>query len=244
VREAAPRKIAARSAAAAALLGLCLGLAACGGSSKTESAATTSTSAVQGGTTGGEGATTARQKARPNGVAAKRHRAGSSGHRGAIPAKLREEAGRAAPFLVSGGDNSVPVYGSEGLSAQKAEATKALAGYLIAREEGNWARACSLMGASVRGQVRVLAEASGAKRPHGCVQSYGSLAKNNPPRERKNVLVGSLAAFRVKGDKAFALFYGPHRQQFMMPMVREAGRWKVSQSIPIAYPIGAPVRGG
>jgi hypothetical protein len=50
-----------------------------------------------------------------------------------------------------------------------------------------------------------------------------------------------LAALRVKGDKAFALFYGPHAQQYMMPMVREGGAWKVTQLAPMAYPpAGSP----
>ncbi len=118
----------------------------------------------------------------------------------------------------------------------------ALAAYLSAREAQDWGRACSLMGTTVRRQLGVLAEASGGKTG-SCIQSYRTVSKYGSKRERADVLSGPLAAFRVKGQKGFALFYGPARQQFMMPMVREAGSWKVSQSIPIAYPIGAPVGG-
>ena len=63
------------------------------------------------------------------------------------------------------------------------------------------------------------------------------------PEEKSNPLRSGLAAFRVEGDKAFALFYGPHRQQYMMPMVHERGSWKVNQLDPVTYPPGsAPVR--
>ncbi|HVC08284.1 MAG TPA: hypothetical protein VND98_11975 [Solirubrobacterales bacterium] len=54
---------------------------------------------------------------------------------------------------------------------------------------------------------------------------------------------GKLAAFRVEWEKAFARFYGPHRQQYMIPIVSEGGQWKINQVAPVAYPIGAPVRG-
>jgi hypothetical protein len=151
--------------------------------------------------------------------------------------------GGAQAFLQAGADNSIPEYGSEGPRLEKAQATKVLSGYLRARENEDWAVACSLMGTTVRGQVKFLAKASGGKAG-SCVDALAALAKFSPPRDRVNVLTGPVAAFRVKRDHGFALFYGPHRRQFMMPMVREAGRWKVSQSIPVAYPIGAPVEGG
>jgi hypothetical protein len=57
---------------------------------------------------------------------------------------------------------------------------------------------------------------------------------------RANPLSGGLAAFRVKSPHAFALFYGPHNQQYMMPMASESGEWKVNQLDPIPWPIGAP----
>jgi hypothetical protein len=216
-------KLSKPSSAAAALLLLGL-LGGCGGSSPSAPSTGTTTSVPE---------------------AARPQAPGSGGKAGEeeASAKLKEQAGKAAPFLAPGADNSIPTYGSQGSGSQQGEAQAALAAYLKAREAGRWGRACALMGTSVRGQVRVLAEASGRRAPQ-CSAALVLLAKYNPPRERKNILIGSLAAFRVKGNRGFALFHGPHRQQFMMPMVREGGAWKVSQSIPVAYPVGAPVRGG
>jgi hypothetical protein len=159
-----------------------------------------------------------------------------------LPAKLKEQAGKATPFLVIGADNSIPTYGSEGSGSQKREAQAGLSNYLKAWEGEEWGKACALMGATSQRQLRLLAEGSGREAPN-CPAAFAALAKYNPARQRKVVLVGSLSAFRVKGNKGFALFYGPHRQQFMMPMVREGGAWKVSQSIALAYPIGAPLKG-
>ncbi len=38
--------------------------------------------------------------------------------------------------------------------------------------------------------------------------------------------------------KTDPLFYGPKRQQYMMPMVSEGGAWKVNQIAPLPYPVG------
>ncbi len=216
-----------RSAAGAALLIICLGFSACGGSSGQASSAATTAAAP--GSIGTAPTTQRRARGGGEGAAANPH---------THQPKLRTGA---AAFIQSGADNSIPEYGSEGSGSEKAEAATALASYLSARQAQEWGRACSFMGATVRRQLGVLAVASGGKAGD-CVHSYGVVSKYGSKRERANVFSGTLAAFRVKGEKGFALFYGPARQQFMMPMVREAGRWKVSQSIPIAYPIGAPVR--
>jgi len=49
-----------------------------------------------------------------------------------------------------------------------------------------------------------------------------------------------VAALRVKGKGAFALFHGPNASKYVMPMVNEGGAWKMSQLAPVAYPLGAP----
>jgi hypothetical protein len=52
-------------------------------------------------------------------------------------------------------------------------------------------------------------------------------------------LTAGLLSLRVHGAHAFALFYGPGHQQYIVPMNREAGAWRPTQLTPIAYPPGA-----
>jgi hypothetical protein len=157
----------------------------------------------------------------------------------APPPALVRKAGRAAPFLVPTGDNSIPTYGSEASGSQRSEATTALHSYLQARAGGDWGTACSHMAATVQKQLALLASASKGKAK-GCAAAYAALSARVPVAARANPLSGGLASLRIKGDKAFALFYGPHNQKYMMPMAREGGAWKVNQLDPIPYPIGAP----
>jgi hypothetical protein len=157
--------------------------------------------------------------------------------------RLEAKAGAAAPFLVGQGDNSIPTYGSEASGSESAAAEATLSGYLAARAEGDWASACSLMSASVAKQLALLAGEAGAAKP-SCADAYAKLSERVPASQRVSPLTGGLAALRVEGDKAFALFYGPHEQQYMMPMVSEGAAWKVNQLEPIPWPIGAPSGGG
>ena len=91
------------------------------------------------------------------------------------------------------------------------------------------------MGTTVRRQLGVLAEASGGKRPATCIQLLPHCLQIRFKARTRRRALRSPRRFSCQRQKGFALFYGPARQQFMMPMVREAGSWKVSQSIPIAY---------
>ncbi len=151
---------------------------------------------------------------------------------------LARKAGRAAPFLVPAGDNSVPTYGSESSDSQRAGAEASLRSYLEARAAGDWSGACAQMAATVQKQLALLG-ASPSGKSSGCAAAYAKLSSRIPASARANPLSGSLVAFRVKGTKAFALFYGPKRQQYMMPMVGEGGAWRVNQIEAIRWPIGS-----
>jgi hypothetical protein len=151
---------------------------------------------------------------------------------------LKHEAGNAAPFLTLHGDNSIPTYGSEASSVGRAVAADSLRSYLDARANGDWAGACAHMGAPVQKQVQLLASGYGGKS-EGCAAAYLKISAGGPPSERTSPLKSGLVAFRVDGENAFALFYGPGDQQYMMPMVSEGGAWMVNQIAPIPWPIGS-----
>lgn len=140
----------------------------------------------------------------------------------------------AAAFLVPQGDNSIPTYGAEASSSELAAATESLATYLAARASRDWVRACSHLGAPIQKQLELLARGGG----EGCAASYAQLASHIGSSQLASPLV-KLAALRVEGDKAFALFYGPGEQQYMMPMVSEGGSWKANQLEPVPWPIGS-----
>ncbi len=150
----------------------------------------------------------------------------------------RRRARGAAAFLVPQGDNSIPTYGAESSPSELTAATESLGAYLAARADRDWARACSYLGAPVQKQLDLLAGGAGGG-DEGCAPSYAKLSSRVGASQLASPLAGALAAFRVEGDKAFALFYGPGEQQYMMPMVSEGGVWNANQLEPIPWPIGS-----
>jgi hypothetical protein len=149
--------------------------------------------------------------------------------------KLARKAGKAAPFLVKEGDNSIPTYGSEASASVRREAERVLSGYLRAREAGNWPGACAAMSAQVAKQLALLA---GQSDKADCAKAYAALAERGSATERADPMVGGIASVRVENPHAFALFYGPGKKQFMMPLEEEGGGWKVTQIAPVPWPIG------
>jgi hypothetical protein len=200
------------------LLGLALaaGLAACGGGGSSSSSSD-STSAPAGSST-----TTASPPA-------------FLGH--AETAAERRQAGRAAPFAKPESDNSVPTFGSEAGASERAQAEAALKSYLQARAREDWAGACGGLAKPTREGYEKLGASSNKATAPGCAQVLAGLSKG---MNLSDPLTGKLLSLRVHGANAFALFYGPGHQQYMVPMNREAGEWRPTQSAPIAYPPGAP----
>lgn len=159
----------------------------------------------------------------------------------AVHRKLARKAGKAAPFLVSEGDNSIPTYGSEASASVRGEAEAVLSGYLRAREAEDWPAACAAMSAQVAKQLALLSGRSGTT---DCAKAYAALAEHGSAAERADPMVGGIASLRIESPHAFALFFGPGKQQYMMPLEEEGGGWKVTQIAPVPWPLGAPVEGG
>lgn len=149
--------------------------------------------------------------------------------------KLARKAGKAAPFLVEQGDNSIPTYGTEAPAGELAAAETALSRYLGARAAGEWGVACAQMSARVQKQLALLAGEKGGD----CAAAYAKLAARIPASARLDPLLHGLAALRVESPHAFALFYGPGSQQYMVPLEEERGGWKVTQLEPLPWPIGS-----
>jgi hypothetical protein len=208
---------------------LVAGLAACGGGgSSSSSTASTPTSTKAPATTPAAPAGAAKPSATPK---------PSTAAVASETAADRRAAGRAAPFVAPESDNSVPTFGSEAAASDRAQAETALKAYLQARAREDWASACRELAAPTRQGYEKLATSSSKAKALSCAQVLAALSKG---ADLSDPLTGALVSLRVHGQNAFALFYGPAHQQYMVPMNREAGVWRPTQASPIAYPPGAP----
>ncbi len=52
----------------------------------------------------------------------------------------------------------------------------------------------------------------------------------------ENPMVEPLAALRIQGNQAFAFFHGARGQDYVIPMIKEGGEWKVGSLGPAPTP--------
>lgn len=143
----------------------------------------------------------------------------------------------AASFREPRGDNSIPDFGQEASAAERERAASALVVFLRDRADGDWSGACTELSRAMRDQLAIFAKTSkGRSRSCGAVLRGPAGAAGTA---RVEMPAGGVAALRVKGRSAFALFYGAGNRKYVMPMTEEGGVWRMSQIAPLPYPLRA-----
>lgn len=144
------------------------------------------------------------------------------------PAEHQDSGGGADQVLRKGGDNAIQEFGQEGGGSELASAASELHAYLDARAAGRWEDACSYLAPRVVASLEQFAAARGEGRLEGCpdiLQALSSGAGTAGLRAADQVDVGSL---RLQGSRGFLLYHGPQGVDFAMPVVLEAGEWKLA----------------
>ena len=149
------------------------------------------------------------------------------------------KAGSKAPApgvkTVKGGDNSVQEYGVEADESARREASIALATYLSARAEGNWAGVCTLL---ARPPIEQLERLAGHKAD--CAEVLRETGKGT--QSMPGSVITEVLSFRgggdLPGDPSYLIFKGPPgKTLFSMPMYLEGGAWKVGLAQPSELPV-------
>ncbi len=173
-----PRTV--KKATEAALLIVCLGVAACGGESGRSSSEADSGSASEG-------------------------------------------------FLRSRGPSAKLVrFGHEASPREREAASLILERNLEARQKGAFAVQCASLDAAGLREV-VPDPTKGVARRTECPSALRKLAEPliDSDLVRADTLTGSVAALRLKGKKAYALYHGKDGADYAVPMSKEGGRWHV-----------------
>lgn len=123
-------------------------------------------------------------------------------------------------------------FGEEAPSAEREAVSAILTENLEAREEADFAGQCSSLGKA--GLETVLGPVKEVKKAHAeCPKSLKGLAEplSSSKAVRTNTLSGPIAAFRVKGNKGYALYHGNDGNDYAMPMEKEGGKWLVGSIV-------------
>lgn len=147
--------------------------------------------------------------------------------------------GAAREFLVPGGDNLVQTFGVEASDAEREEASKVVHAWMKARVAEDWATDCGHLS---RDYVKaLLVDVRGVTRGRvttcpGALEYFGDAASG----VSGNTLTGPIDSLRVKGPEdteteweAWAQWHGPKGRDWVLPLTREEGTWKVGNASPL-----------
>ncbi len=164
--------------------------------------------------------------------------------RGASEAILKGAALAAALLLISllascggggGSDSTAPAaaglksirsFGAEASPADRDAAGKVVEGFLRARANGDWPKACSLIAASVVGKLRQLVSQAHQLKNTGCTELVKAATAALP---RTAVAHGArirVTGARIEGDFGFVLYRDAGGTSFALPVAREPSSWK------------------
>jgi len=150
--------------------------------------------------------------------------------------------GPSREFLVPGGDNAVQTFGEEATPKERAEATVVISAWLRARAAKDWSKDCSYLSRAYA--KAIAADAHGVtdgKVKETCPAALAYF-KGNASGNFVNTLSGSIDSLRVgegqgvEGDFtnfAYAQYHGNDGKDWIVPLEREAGEWKVSKAAPL-----------
>jgi hypothetical protein len=203
----------------AVLLGACL--AGCGGGGESSTAVSASS---QGTAAPAHEATAAKEAQTSSGQKPEKKKSTST-HPLPPPTPGSKAAAPGVPTSKEG-DNSIQTYGVEASSAQRAQASAFVQGYLNARAAGSWAKVCAQLAAKPR------AEQSRFAKGASCAAAMASFAKEASGavlREEARIEVLSL---RIGPRFAFLIYRRPDQSVWATALAREGGGWRVLSVTP------------
>jgi len=121
--------------------------------------------------------------------------------------------------------NTIADFGKEASLEEREEANAVIQRSYNARASADFETQCETLERAAVKQLES-AEAKGKKRTT-CAEAVRKLAEPLPKTKdlRKNDISGAVAALRVKGSKAYALYHGTDGKNYALTLKKEDGKW-------------------
>jgi hypothetical protein len=151
----------------------------------------------------------------------------------AKPAKLYPWLkGPTREFLVRGGDNAVQTFGSEASPAERVAASDVVEAWMRARAARKWAADCGYLSRSAVKSAYEAAAFGGGREASGCASAVGAREADAPSSELAFNMKGPVASLRVGEGHAYAQYHGKEGRDWIVPLMKEDGEWKVTSLYP------------
>jgi len=119
-------------------------------------------------------------------------------------------------------------FGATASSSQTRQAEVALRGYLSARANEEWSKACSYLDRSKQRLLGRVAASSKQIEGKSCATFLASGFEALSSPERADLAKADVASVRVDGDWAYAIYSTPSNTEYATAMEIDAGEWKVA----------------
>jgi hypothetical protein len=140
--------------------------------------------------------------------------------------------GASREFLLPDGDNAVQFFGKEASPAEREEASRVIHAWMRARVAEDWKKDCKYLSAGYTKTLTEDAKSVSNGKATTCPQTLAFFG-DEASGPSGNTLTGPVDSLRVRGNRAFAQWHGPHQIDWVLPMRIEDGAWKVESAGPI-----------
>jgi hypothetical protein len=140
-------------------------------------------------------------------------------------------------FLEPGGDNVVQTFGQEGTKAEREQASETINAWMRARAIQDWKKDCSYFSRAYWINITEDAHSVTDGKVKNCPQALAYF-KHEASGDYVNNLSGPIISLRVgvfntQKKQGYAQYHGNDGMDWVVPVEKENGLWKVSIASPI-----------
>lgn len=136
-------------------------------------------------------------------------------------------------FFVVGGDNAVQLFGREAAVGERAQASKLINRWMRARAAKDHAMECVYLARSFVSEFVVEATSVSKGKVTTCSQAlayFGTAAGG--VNHFDDTTTGPIDSLRIENGQGYAQYHGNDGHDYIVPMMREDGKWTVSTASP------------
>ena len=136
-------------------------------------------------------------------------------------------------FIVPGGDNAVQTFGREATPAERKQAAEIIAAWMRARAVQDWARDCSYFSPGYTKNITTDAHSVTNGRVKSCPEALAYFKHEASGDYVDNFKGTTVASLRVGEGHGYAQYHGNDGKDWIVPVERSDGEWKVSIATPL-----------
>ena len=146
-------------------------------------------------------------------------------------------------FIVPGEDNAVQTFGWEATAAERKQATNIITAWMRARAVTDWAKDCSYFSRGFAEEItedahgvspskeKVKSYASGKQK--SCAEALAYFGEEASGDYRNTFGDGPVVSLRIDETHGYAQYHGNDGLDWVAPVARENGEWRISNATPI-----------